>query len=191
MENSKNNPEKGEEKGQCQHCGRQFVFTALEKHERICQKVFQSKRKTFNTQKQRINDSEQATLMKQGQIEEKKKEKLGLNKYKSAIPKWKQQSEEFRQICRVDNNNNNNNNKNNNNFVSLANKYSNYKPSVISDSYIPCKFCNRKYNEEAYNKHLNGCEKRYKDAQLKNKFKKNNGNSMNDALSKRGIYKKK
>ena len=196
MENSKNNPEMGEAKGTCSHCGRQFVYTALEKHEKICQKVFQNKRKAFNTQQQRIKNSEQAVLMKQGQIEEKKKEKMGLLKNKNSIPKWKLQSEEFRQICRADTNNNSNNNStfnnnNNNKFNSMANKYANYKPSVITDSYIPCKFCNRKYNEEAYNKHLAGCERRYNDAQLKNKFRRNSGNTMNEALSKRGIFTKK
>ena len=196
MENSKNNPEMGEAKGTCSHCGRQFVYTALEKHEKICQKVFQNKRKAFNTQQQRIKNSEQAVLMKQGQIEEKKKEKMGLLKNKNSIPKWKLQSEEFRQICRADTNNNSNNNStfnnnNNNKFNSMANKYANYKPSVITDSYIPCKFCNRKYNEEAYNKHLAGCERRYNDAQLKNKFRRNSGNTMNEALSKRGIITKK
>jgi hypothetical protein len=190
MENSKNNPEMGEAKGTCSHCGRQFVYTALEKHEKICQKVFQNKRKAFNTQQQRIKNSEQAVLMKQGQIEEKKKEKMGLTKNKNSIPKWKLQSEEFRQICRGGSEPISNKNKNTFNSE-ISKNYANYKPSVITDSYIPCKFCNRKYNEEAYKKHLNGCERRYNDALLKNKFKKNNGNSMNEALSKRGIYGQK
>ena len=190
MENSKNNPEEGEEKGTCSHCGRNFVLNALEKHERICQKVFQKKRKAFNTQKQRINDSEQAALMKQGQMEEKRNEKKGINQNKSSIPKWKLQSEEFRQICRGGSEPISNKNKNTFNSE-ISKNYANYKPSVITDSYIPCKFCNRKYNEEAYKKHLNGCERRYNDALLKNKFKKNNGNSMNEALSKRGIYGQK
>ena len=39
---------------------------------KICEKVFLKKRKAFNTQKQCVNDPEQASLMKQGAIEEKR-----------------------------------------------------------------------------------------------------------------------
>ena len=46
-----------------------------------------------------------------------------------------------------------------------------YKPSVVNDDYTLCKFCNRRYNDEAYNKHLPGCERRFKEAQLKAKNK--------------------
>ena len=66
------NPEEGEPTSPCPHCGRSFVATALAKHTKICQKVFQKKRKAFNTQKQRMVDGEQASLMKQGQMMEKK-----------------------------------------------------------------------------------------------------------------------
>ncbi len=44
--------------------------------------------------------------------------------------------------------------------------------SVISDSFTLCKFCNRRYNDEAYAKHLPGCENRYKEAQIRNKLAK-------------------
>ena len=47
-----------------------------------------------------------------------------------------------------------------------------YKPSVINDTYNHCKFCNRRYNDEAYAKHLPGCERRYKEAQIKNKMQR-------------------
>ena len=45
-----------------------------------------------------------------------------------------------------------------------------YTPSAIADDYTLCKFCNRRYNDEAYNKHLNGCERRWKEAQMRNKI---------------------
>ena len=93
------NPEEGEPTSPCPHCGRSFVATALAKHTKICQKVFQKKRKAFNTQKQRMIDGEHASLMKQGQMMEKKNAKLN-PKNKGGIPKWKLQSMEFRQICR-------------------------------------------------------------------------------------------
>ena len=71
----------------CPHCGRKFNEISFPKHVKNCQKVFQKKRKAFNTQKQRIIDSEQASLMRQGALEAKRNPKL--NKPKGAIPKWK------------------------------------------------------------------------------------------------------
>lgn len=44
-------------------------------------------------------------------------------------------------------------------------------PSVLTEDYLPCNFCNRKYNEQAYYKHISGCERRAKEAMMKNKFK--------------------
>ena len=172
------NPEEGEPTSPCPHCGRSFVATALAKHTKICQKVFQKKRKAFNTQKQRMIDGEHASLMKQGQMMEKKMAKNN-PKNKGGIPKWKLQSMEFRQICRggappkigkggLSSKG------------GKGNIQQSYTPSVITDSFIPCKFCNRRYNEEAYHKHLPGCERRYKEAQMRNKLqKKPVGNSMN------------
>ncbi len=182
------NPEEGEPTSPCPHCGRSFVATALAKHTKICQKVFQKKRKAFNTQKQRMVDGEQASLMKQGQMMEKKMEKMN-PKNKGGIPKWKLQSMEFRQICRggappkigkggLSSKG------------GKANMQQSYTPSVITDSFIPCKFCNRRYNDEAYHKHLPGCERRYKEAQMRNKLqKKPAGNSMN--VKRGGVRGKK
>ena len=82
----------------CPHCGRKFNEISFPKHVKNCQKVFQKKRKAFNTQKQRFIDSEQASLMKMGQMQAKKNPQLN-NKSKGGIPKWKLQSMEFRAIC--------------------------------------------------------------------------------------------
>jgi len=38
----------------CRHCGRKFRWEALQKHEKICVKVFQKERKKFNVQEQRL-----------------------------------------------------------------------------------------------------------------------------------------
>lgn len=43
---------------ECETCGRRFLPEALEKHARICQKVFASKRKPFNMAKQRLAGTE-------------------------------------------------------------------------------------------------------------------------------------
>ena len=47
-----------------------------------------------------------------------------------------------------------------------------YVPSAIPLDYTHCQYCNRNYNEEAYNKHLNGCKRRYEEAQMRNKITK-------------------
>jgi len=172
-------PDENEPTSPCPHCGRSFRADVLVKHQKICQKVFQKKRKPFNMQKQRMVDGEQMSLMKMGQKEMARNPKLnGKNKQmqKGGIPKWKLQSMEFRQICRGG-------------FggpvkiggggkkaggigKSSGGNMPAYTPSVINDGFIPCKFCNRRYNDEAYHKHLAGCERRYKEAQMRMKLQK-------------------
>ena len=190
----------------CPHCGRNFNEISYPKHIKNCEKVFQKKRKAFNTQKQRFVDSEQASLMKMGAMQAKKNPKL--NKPKGGIPKWKLQSMEFRAICNPGKankirkemgfgNNMMNNNKmgmgmgNNINMkggknVSKSVKTGGYGgmgggmgmdmggyfPSATPLDYTHCQYCNRNYNEEAYNKHLNGCKRRYEEAQMRNKLSK-------------------
>jgi len=43
------------------------------------------------------------------------------------------------------------------------------------DDFTPCDLCGRKYNEEAYNKHLSHCQKKYKETQIKEKLAKPKG----------------
>ena len=45
-------------------------------------------------------------------------------------------------------------------------------PSSATMDYIHCQYCNRRYNEEAYNKHFNGCKRRAEEAKLREKFVK-------------------
>lgn len=74
-------------------CGRKFNPDSIDKHEAICKKVFQKKRKEFNAQDQRIVAREQPKLMKKGEIVEKKIEE---KKAKEKIPKWKADSLQLR-----------------------------------------------------------------------------------------------
>ena len=88
---------------ECDTCGRKFKEEAYEKHSKVCKKVFASKRKAFDVKKQRIIDSEHATMLKYKEMEEKKKAKMGGNKQEIANKKakWKKQSEEFRAILKA------------------------------------------------------------------------------------------
>ena len=197
----------------CPHCGRSFNSNAFSKHIKICEKVFLKKRKAYNAQKYRFNDSEQASLMKQGAMKEKMNPLLN-KKNSGQIPKWKLQSMAFRQICNPDkygpkNQSMINNNKSKiNNNVMVKNKikggnmmnnnkidntgYENMGGAMnyaMAYDYKHCEFCNRNYNEEAYNKHLNFCKRRYENEKLKNKAKKtsNNNSGIKNQYSK-GIY---
>jgi len=151
--------------------------------------------------KQRILDSEHATILKRAEFEEKKnKNKVGIKTGNvqggGKKPKWLKQSEELRAIARA--------NKTTNDFPKIGNKlggkqignakqmgstnYNNYKPSVITEDYSHCNMCNRKYNDNAYAKHLPTCERRTKEATLKGKAnnalmpisKNSNGNLGNN-----------
>ena len=178
----------------CPHCGRSFNSNAFSKHIKICEKVFLQKRKAYNAQKYRFNDSEQASLMKQGAMKEKMNPLLN-KKNEGAIPKWKLQSMAFRAICnpgknrpvnqnmvnnnKLGTNNNKGGNKINNNKIDNTG-YDNIPQTMnyaMAYGYKHCEFCNRNYNEEAYNKHLNFCKRRYENEKLKSKTKKTNSNN--------------
>lgn len=51
---------------ECQGCGRKFKRDALEKHKTACKKVFQTKRREFNIEEQRMIDDDQKLLAKKG-----------------------------------------------------------------------------------------------------------------------------
>lgn len=86
---------------ECESCGRKFVESAFDKHINICDKVFNSKRKAFDSKKYRVIDSEHATILKRKEYEEKKATKNVKNNNNNNLnkkPKWKRQSEELRAI---------------------------------------------------------------------------------------------
>lgn len=187
-------PDENEPTYPCPDCGRSFNQKALAKHKKICKKVFQKKRKAFNMTKQRMVDGEQMSLMKISQKYAQPKKQTG------GAPKWKKQSEEFRNILKANRGvsfNNIGNSYGGNSYgrgstqsrgrkiggstmSSMKGKIGgmpSFTPSVINDDFTLCKFCNRRYNDEAYHKHLAGCERRYNEAQIRNKIQKKPGNN--------------
>merc|ERR1719240_1127024 len=88
---------------QCQHCGRSFNPTAIEKHQKICRKVFQEKRKAFNSAEDRLGHlgEEAAGLIKNAnKIQKEKENKIAagdnVEEKKKPMPKWKVDSLNFR-----------------------------------------------------------------------------------------------
>lgn len=104
-------------------------------------------------------------LMNNKQKIKKPEPKLGMKP-----KKWLKQSEEFRAVIR-------------NNRAIDQGKPGVYIKSSIPDDYIHCKYCNRRYNENAYNKHLNFCERKFKDA-MKNPMNKPNMNLSSKPIGK-------
>lgn len=165
----------------CPDCDKMFAPGPLSKHIKICKKVFGKQRKAFDTKKMRIVDSEQASLMKQGEIDAKKREKALANKRKSNGPKWKKQSEELRRIAQLNKDNSGEDqvqivikSKGGQGMVSNTKTQQYQFQSSVNDDYVLCKYCNRSYAEETYNKHAPGCERRFKEKQMKNGFSTSN-----------------
>mmetsp|Transcript_34366 Transcript_34366/g.74198 ORF Transcript_34366/g.74198 Transcript_34366/m.74198 type:complete len:323 (+) Transcript_34366:2-970(+) len=77
-----------------QICGRKFGNTALQRHSKICQKVFNSKRPKFNTRAQRL-DPEAAKLLRRQKPEPKKPAGGG------AVPKWKKEHNDFQEALKA------------------------------------------------------------------------------------------
>lgn len=86
----------------CPDCGRKFKEDRLDKHLKICQKVFATKRKQFNSAANRLGELENAKdlIANAKQIEKEKemqKENKVVPKKEKNVPKWKAQSLAFRQ----------------------------------------------------------------------------------------------
>ena len=143
---------------QCNVCGRKFNENAYVKHSKICKKVFASKRKPFDSKKKRIIDGEHAELLKRAT-------KTQNNKVipKKKVPTWKKQSEELRSVAKI----------------AKTGDTKMIIPSTASDDYILCQFCSRKYNEQAYNKHLNFCKTKHKESQMKPKMNTSSKPNLN------------
>ena len=181
-----NNPEPGEPTYPCPDCGRKFVRAVYDKHVKICKKVFMKKRKAFDSKEARKKESALEEFEKEKEMETKyngSRKKNTKQKEqpikKSDVPKWKKQSEELRNIDKATAE------------ATMTGKGPQIVmpiPSSYDDDLILCKYCNRKYNEEAYNKHAPGCERRFKEAQIKNKGKTGVNSKVNQVYNK---YKKK
>lgn len=94
----------------CEGCGRKFKPEALERHAKICKKVFQDKRKQFNSAANRLGEMDNADqLIRNAKKIEKeaaqvKQQELNGGGGKTSpkaedgkpVPKWKKQSLQFR-----------------------------------------------------------------------------------------------
>lgn len=132
----------------CNTCGRSFNENAIDKHTKICLKVFVKKRKVFNAKDQRKNEELQEMEMKSKSNVRKKKNVTSsiqhnndndMEKPVNKIPKWKMQSEMLRKALGKS--------KPTNDGFGGVEQYEE------QDTRVQCKFCNRKFNEDRFDKH--------------------------------------
>ena len=146
------NPEEEQEREECELCGRKFVPESLEKHRKICKKVFQSKRKPMEIQ--RVPD-EALKIEKENKKKGTKKPvgagaAIAATQQKSTIPKWQLQRMQLQEAVRAGRE------------VSEAIKTGAPLPppvqSMAADDRVACPHCSRKFAVDVADRHIPKCE---------------------------------
>ncbi|XP_062833925.1 zinc finger C2HC domain-containing protein 1B isoform X4 [Anolis carolinensis] len=123
----------------CETCGRHFTQDALARHAPICKKVFNKKRKPFNSLKQRLQGTEIPTVKKQP-----------IKRQPEKKSNWRQQHEDFITTIRAAK------------LATIAMKEGRPlpppPPPTINPDYIQCPYCMRRFNEAAAERHINFCK---------------------------------
>eukprot|EP00347_Sterkiella_histriomuscorum_P021383 403334164 len=156
-------PQGPDDRVECPSCMRKFNQDSLQKHVKICQKVFKKKRKVFNVKKQRLADVYE--FPRTYTIDNK-----------SSQQQLKQQA---RGVVGIGNNHQSN-------FKAVHNQY-----SQAADDRVFCQFCSRKFNDKAADRHIPVCEKKYKQNFIKNLDKERQQKSRSKQRSLSGGYNKK
>jgi hypothetical protein len=139
-----------------QGCGRKFNPDSIKKHEAVCKKVFQKKRKEFNAQDQRIVANEQVKLMKKGAVVDRKLEEKKANE---KLPKWKAESLQLRAGIKQAKDSDYAPSKEEQKLLEMAQK----------SGYVKCHICGRNFNETAAQRHIPFCEAQAKKTQMRRK----------------------
>ncbi|KAM6181794.1 LOW QUALITY PROTEIN: zinc finger C2HC domain-containing protein 1B [Erethizon dorsatum] len=124
----------------CEVCERCFAADVLKKHEPICSKLFNKKRKPFNSLKQRLQGTEIPTVRKAPQSKPQPLRKSN----------WRQQHEDFINAIRSAKQ------------CMLAMREGRPlpppPPPSVNPDYIQCPYCMRRFNETAAGRHINFCK---------------------------------
>ncbi|KFQ30124.1 Zinc finger C2HC domain-containing protein 1B, partial [Merops nubicus] len=138
----------------CTTCGRRFAPEVLMRHDPICKKIFNKKRKPFNSLKQRLQGTEITTVKKQPL--QKGKYVLcfllfPLQKQPGKKSNWRQHHEDFinailsaKQVTKA---------------LKEGRPLPPPPPPSINPDYIQCPHCSRRFNEAAAQRHMKFCEK--------------------------------
>lgn len=142
----------------CQHCGRNFKPEVHCKHEGICQQVFQSKRKVYNTTDHRLPDDPVLAGVRKKAAQQARKGQVGLgDAATSAADKknnnWRIKSEAFRaamkdaQVVAQ--------------FQKEGRPLSELPAPAATrpelDDRVPCPHCGRRFGQQQAEKHIPSC----------------------------------
>ncbi|NWZ53803.1 ZC21B protein, partial [Haliaeetus albicilla] len=123
----------------CTTCGRHFARDVLLRHDPICKKVFNKKRKPFSSLKQRLQGTE-ITVKKQPPQKKQPGKKSN----------WRQHHEDFintiqsaKQVTKA---------------LKEGHPLPPPPPPSINPDYIQCPHCSRRFNEAAAQRHMKFCE---------------------------------
>lgn len=135
-------------------CGRKFNEEALEKHVKICKKVFQTKRKEFDSAAMRQPEDENGYVQKPSKNKKQppKSNAAAGNDKKS---KWRAQSEAFRAGIRAGKG------------EELSAEQKQALAAAEDASMIKCPCCGRKFNETAGKRHIPVCQAKAKNEAMK------------------------
>nr|XP_020828154.1 zinc finger C2HC domain-containing protein 1B isoform X1 [Phascolarctos cinereus] len=124
----------------CDVCGRSFAPDVLERHGPICERLFNKKRKPFNSLKQRLQGTDILTVRRSPPAKMPPVKKSN----------WRQQHEDFINAIRSAKQ------------CTLAIKEGRPlpppPPPTINPDYIQCPDCMRRFNETAAARHINFCK---------------------------------
>uniref|UniRef100_A0A8C3VGF8 Zinc finger C2HC-type containing 1B n=1 Tax=Catagonus wagneri TaxID=51154 RepID=A0A8C3VGF8_9CETA len=123
----------------CEVCGRRFAADVLERHGPICRKVFNKKRKPFNSLKQRL----QGTDVPVGKAPQPKPQPVRKSN-------WRQQHEDFINAIRSA--------KQCTLAIKEGRPLPHPPPPSINPDYIQCPYCMRRFNETAASRHITFCK---------------------------------
>lgn len=141
----------------CQHCGRKFKTEILGRHENVCVKVFQKKRKVYNPTEHRLPDDPALAEVKRKAAQQTRKGEVGIGEAKQPelVKKnaWRAKSEAFRaamkdaQMVKK--------------FQKEGRPLSELPPPAATapelDDRIPCPHCGRRFGEQQAQRHIPLC----------------------------------
>mmetsp|Transcript_39644 Transcript_39644/g.61791 ORF Transcript_39644/g.61791 Transcript_39644/m.61791 type:complete len:514 (-) Transcript_39644:26-1567(-) len=151
---------------QCPDCGRSFNAESIDRHMKICKKVFQTKRKQFSSAENRLGDLDNAQqlianakrLERSREAAPEKKDKPG--KSSKEVKAWEKRSLEFRAailaakaqtgdaqaIAKSE---------------EIQQKLQEVGGDGLDPSMIKCQYCGRTFNKEAGERHMKICVKTF------------------------------
>ncbi|NXK24749.1 ZC21B protein, partial [Arenaria interpres] len=124
----------------CTTCGRRFAQDVLLRHDPICKKVFNKKRKPFNSLRQRLRGTEITTVKRQPPPKKQPGKKSN----------WRQHHKDFINAIRSA--------KQVTKALKEGRPLPPPPPPSINPDYIQCPHCSRRFNEAAAERHMKFCE---------------------------------